>query len=474
MKYVISLFLVALLGVGCTSDTPSDIRTAGETFVTTDDTKSGEAGDWQSSGADDGMDMPPADAIRIDGDWQSSGGDGVLCFETKEIKDKSQPFLRDKEYLDQHTQSFHVLEYQESFLGAQTHYTVWSEVKEMSDEKMIVAKVLDRLRKYSPVFAQKMDLALESIRLEDWVPHSESLSDIQDSNPNFELTDSCQLIQLAERRSVFVEDHLPQVEVNFDQFYYERLSTVEKAMLVFHEALYLIGKQVNHESSDAIRELNARLFSNKFEGTLSAEYFSQSADKVQTMLGYYFGDYIRFFVAEDFYTEEGEYRNIKHKNNYTRSKSFIELNKEMRAHLELCHKEKGKTNKECADALMLGDDLKEIINTDEKAFLFLLNYFFDSYGMLVGSSEYLYVLDHNAPLKHDDDVQLFLGSVCGMLEAFTEKKTGPLSREEGVLILGEDESASVVEEFQDHMWLKDSMLPSLKYCKDIRLLLRAE
>lgn len=91
---------------------------------------------------------------------------------------------------------------------------------------------------------------------------------------------------------------------------------MDQALLIFHEALYLIGRETNHFNSDKIRELNSILFSEELNEDFSSEqYFSQNAKQFQLFLTYYFGDYIRFFIQEDFYTNPLAYAEIFHKNN---------------------------------------------------------------------------------------------------------------------------------------------------------------
>ncbi len=468
MKERAVLILLILMLGACTSKTP-DI---GDKPLITPEGQKPKVGDWESSGAD-GMREPIADAPIFGGDWESSGGDGVICFADKETLEKSQPFLRSKEYLDSYLKSIRSLESYEYFEGDAPN-KIWSEVLTQENEQKVVEKVLNRVRRYAPVFAQKVDLVLESIKLDDWVESNEMLENIKDSTPVVDLPSNCQLIQLAERRTISAEAYLPQVEIHFDKLYYERLSTVEKGMLIFHEALYLIGKESGHMNSDAIRKLNAILFTQGFDDHLNNMYISQDAQKVRALLDSYFGSYIKFFVQEDFYEQEGDYKQIRYKNNFTRNKSFVELNTAMTVEVDNCQMG-GRTHIACMDKLMQGDGIKELVNTNEKAFLFMFNYFFESYGVMFGSSEDLYVLDHRNPQEHDESIQFLLGSVCGAYEGYAVRRAGDLSRDEtGLLNLNIADLQKIHNSFGDMIWFKDFLVPSLRYCKEIRKKIREE
>lgn len=466
MKERIVLILLLICLGACTSKTPD----AGTQPIVPHEGSKPKVGDWESSGAD-GMDPPMNDTPIFGGDWESSGGDGVICFADKESLEKSQPFLRDEEYLDKHLRSIRTLESYEYFEGDAPN-KIWSEVIGLETEQQVVKKVLNRVRRYAPVFAQKIDLVLESIKLEEWVDSDEMLENIQDSTPVVDLPPKCQLIQLAERKTISAEAYLPQVEVRFDKLYYERLSTVEKGMLILHEALYLVGKEANHVDSNAIRKLNAILFTEEFQNSLNNDYLSQDAQQVRSLLDSYFGSYIRFFVKEGAYTQEGDYSSIKYKNNFTRNKSLVELNAAMRAKVMEC-RVGGRTHRTCMDLLMQGDGIKKLVDTDEKAFLFMFNYFFESYGVLFGSSEHLYVLDHRNPQEQDDSIQLLLGGVCGTYEGYTEVRVGDLNRDAtGLLILEDSDVQKIEDRFREVFWFKDFLIPSLRYCKDIRKKIR--
>lgn len=417
------------------------------------------------------------DVFKLHGDWESSGGDGVICFKDQAIKDKYKNLLDTPENFKQIPKDqaeIKALEYYEFFAeDRQTEFTPWKDLKSDENYKIILDKVLKRLLRYSPVFVQKLNLVLEHIRVEAWVP-SQNVNDIEDSNPYRDIESKCEIVQLADRQTQSSDGYLPRAKVYFRSDLFESLDELNKAILILHEALYLIAKETSHENSNFVRLINILLFSDQFEDGLSdIPHFSQQAKEIQGILIKYFGDYIRFFVKEEFYLNPKDYSKIKYANNYTRSVSMIQMNHEMRNYVGSCPQVF--TSIGCRDKLMLGPDLIKIVNTEEKSFLFLMNYFFDSNGMPYVNSEQLYVLDFNDPLAQDENIQLQLGSACGHLEGFVTFRMGIESLmldNNGLVLLEGDPAHKIQEHFKDLLWFKDFALPALRYCKDIRRALR--
>ncbi len=417
------------------------------------------------------------DVFKQRGDWESSGGDGVLCFKDEATKNKNKDLLanpEDYKKIPKDQVTLKALEFYE-FLSDdhKAEFTLWSELKSNEDHKVILGKVLDRIRTYSPVFVQKLDLVLEHIQVETWVPREKVLN-VEDSTPYRDLESQCELIQLADRQTQSSEGYLPKAKVYFRADLFESLDEMNKAVLILHEALYLIARETNHENSDLVRLANVMLFSDEFEDGLSEiPYFSQQAKEIQAFFIKYFGDYIRFFIKEEFYLNPKDYSKIKYANNYTRSVSMIQMNYEMREYIVSCMK--AFTPQGCKDRLMLGPDLLSIVNTEEKSFLFLMNYFFDAYGMLYTNSEQLYVLNFKDPQAQDDNIQFQLGSSCGHLEGFVCVQMGVDSLdldENGLAVLEGEPAQKIQDHFKKEVWFKDFILPAMRYCKDIRYTLR--
>lgn len=427
---------------------------------------------------------PSNPPLQLQGDWESSGGDGVICFSTKEEKEQNEKFILEYNLLEQIPSNISfTIEALESYEAHRrpedSGFPWWKELHEAKGPKNsdeIITLVLNRIRKYVPVFAQKLDLTLEHIHISKWQPSKKEILNIDDSTPIVPITDNCLLVQLADRQTQSqTANYLPKARVFFREDLHLKMNPLDQALLRVHEALYLIGKESNHTNSDDIRKITRFLFSEDFNVLLSQKpYFSQNAHALQGYFIQFFGDYIRFFVQEDFYNNPKDYSDILHANNYTRHHSFVEMNSKMREFINQCLNQ-GNTHYFCADKIMLTTDLKNIyVNTDEKAFLFLINYFFDPRGNPFSFSEQLYVIDPKNPQEQDDNIQLFLGATCGIIEGFTTKNLEKDLKydENNILLLDTEDQILISESFKDQLWLKDFILPSLLYCKDIRIALR--
>jgi hypothetical protein len=130
------------------------------------------------------------------------------------------------------------------------------------------------------------------------------------------------------------------------------------------------------------------------------------------------------------------------------------------------------------DELMFGEPIVSIVSTDEKSLLFLMNYFFDNRGVLLGSTEHLYYVDHSNPMDQDDSIQHYLGGICGTMEGFTEVRMGVERQADGLLVLDQKEQIRIkegyAELYPDFPWMKNFMVPALRYCKKIRQQLRVD
>jgi len=406
--------------------------------------------------------------VKTQGEWESSGGDGVLC------------------HKDQTSERLYTLENYETLFGDEDIW--WSEHpnhkisnwKNLENSNLerdeIIQLVLERLEKYTPVLKQKIDLSLESISLDKWYDQDGEIKEIFDSNPVVEISKNCELVQLAVRESISAPNYLPQVRVFFDKSNFEKLSNLDQAYLVLHEALYLIGKEKGHESSDRIRLLNRFLFSDQFDMIFTQRvYLSKQSSTLRAFFSHYVLDYADLFINEEIYANVGQYKDINYQNNFTRNHAIFEIQKEIRQFVDKCLGEAsgGLNTKSCMDELMLSKENLSFIDTDEKAFMFLLNFFFDSYGLILGGSEHLYVLDKDEPLAHDVTIQDTLGATCGHIEAYADREFlegRGLPRIEGLFA----PNVFIKHDLEniDHPWFSLFLYPSLVYCRDIRKKLR--
>lgn len=257
-NYLILLILVLFLFEACTFK-PPELEEGIRVFVIKDD-PSVKKGDWENSvSVADGAPLSSADDMPIR-DWESSGGDGILCFGSQETLEKGESFFKDAGFLEENLISFKILERHQYFEKSK-EYKIWTELQGIEEEKEIVQKVLKRLSGSDLDWAQKIELALENINTENLLPIYEDLSLYQDSAPLMEIEKKCGLVQISVREKNDAEDSIFQTKVYFDEFYYERLSKIDRAMLISHEALYLIAKKDGDVDSDVIRKLNVKIFS---------------------------------------------------------------------------------------------------------------------------------------------------------------------------------------------------------------------
>lgn len=422
----------------------------------------------------------PQSPFRLQGDWESSGGDGVVCFESEVDRKKYESQIQAYNQLGNiPAEVKYTVETLEGFemqpLIANSELVISKDLKQLKDSEKIVSQVVDRLRMFVPVFAQKLDLALEHINIGRWHASNKEILDIDDSTPMRPIGENCVIVQLADRQTQSKESHLPKAEVYFRQDLYEKMDALNQALLKTHESLYLIGRETGHTNSDDIRKVNIMLFSENFYEVPPDIYFSQQAREFQGHFISYFGDYIRFFTAEEFYNNPKDYSSILYSNNYTRHHSFVEMNSAFREFISQCESS-GEAFNVCADRLMLGDDLVKHVNTDEKAFLFMMNYYFDPTGSPYVFSEQLYYLDFDNPKKQDEMIQLHLGAACGRTLAFVTKQLSQEIKYDlfGIPVLDDEDQNLIKAQFSQDIWFKDFITPALRYCKEVRVQLRKQ
>ena len=389
-------------------------------------------------------------SLHLSDDWESTGGEGVLCTES----------VRDGIELE-------VLEFYEDF--SSENYTVWEPLKEYDSYEQILSAVVGRVNNYSPVFAQKLQQSLSQISLNEWI-EDENSKRVTAIRTRVELPENCSLIQLAYRKQHANSRHHPEVIIYFTESYFNHMSPINQAMLIVHESLYLIGKESTQTDSNQLRALNSLIFSQNLESDyLTERYFSQNARVFQMILSRTFGDYLDFFIEDNFYNELELHENTLQGNNYTRSFSMSVLNRELNSAVNSCRHE-GYDIQTCQDKVLLSDHLNDIVNTNEKAFLFLLNYFFDRYGILTASAENFYWINPDHPIKHDHNIQQSLVDVCGQMEEFVARNMGKkdlIRFTNGLTVLSSAHELEISQAFENHIWLEKFTIPALRYCKEV-------
>lgn len=459
MKKDIVLLALVFLFSACT---PSDPISRRDGMLNPSETA--KKGDWESSG---GLGDPPSNSLIFDDNERliiEEGG--ILCFTDKESLEKSQVSLQDQEYLEGNTTSFTTLEMYEHF-NVPSGKKVWTRLLDISNEDEVVLEVLKRIRRYSPIFAQKLDVALKSVKREEQVS-IEQPPYLLKASSGLELKDNCQFIRLAARTSVSASEHMPQVEVHFDEVYYNQLSTIDRAILIFHEALVLVANKTSSKDASEIREITSELFSDDPLDISYLPIFSDASKMIQNYLDSYFDTYVHAFMSEDFYSDKEEFVSIRHMNNFTRMASLSELDDKIKSYVKTCQNT-GATKSDCEDKLIFGggEELVSIIDTEEKAFVFLSMHKLDL-GMQSWTVESLYIQNMKNLKSENFLIRVYLGVACGKYKDMALAEVRDLKKDDiGNLVLDRGDQNKIKQKFSTSVLLKDLLVPSLRYCKRI-------
>lgn len=346
------------------------------------------------------------------GGWESSGGDGVACFKDARTAKVAQEELKKVGFLSSKTrqkiQSVVTLETYEFFqlksldtskilylseLLKRNSFSLTSEFSVKQNFQSILEMVLSNLNLYVPLFNLRIKIVAKLAPLSSWVG-STQIPQVDDSTLVRPIGNegSCVLIQLANRKTISVEGKLPETKIVYDQEVFDKyLSEVDKALLIMHEYLYLIGKEGNHKNSDVIRRINSFFFSKDiFNFGSSLKYLSNKTLAMRQIVGYPFGDYMRFFKLEDglknnnLSFQDSRYNAlISLMDKARKSKSFClninnfenKSNDEKNKLLNFCQHKVIENNTELWDSL-----------TNEEAFIYLARFHFDQMSEINGAS----------------------------------------------------------------------------------------
>lgn len=357
--------------------------------------------------------LRPLNAIQTsEGGWESSGGDGVACFKNidaakiarSELKMTGflSPLTREKiqsvvtletwDFFRQQPVERSKITYLSDFLKSRD-FNLEPKLNQLRKQQQIFQSVLNNLNALIPLFKLRVEMVERLAPLNSWIASSQ-IPQIDDSTPSRSLDDapSCVLIQLADRRTQSTDGKLPKTEIIYDQEIFEKyLSEVDKALLIMHEYLYLIGKEGNHKNSDTIRKINVFFFStDMFNFAENLKYLSNRALAMRQIVSYPFGDYIRFFKKEDILQKE----NLSIQD--SRYNSTITLMDKARKSQSECLKKENYDKKSKADQNKLisfcqresienNPDLWSSL-TDEEAFIYLARFHFDQTSEINGAA----------------------------------------------------------------------------------------
>lgn len=347
-----------------------------------------------------------------EGGWESSGGDGVACFKNADAAETAKAELKTTGYLSTSTrkeiQSVTTLEtwdflqqqpiekskiiYLSEFIKSKG-FTLDPQLTRMQKQQQVFQSVLNNLNSLIPLFKFRVEMVERLAPLNSWVASSR-IPQIDDSTPIrlLDETPLCVLIQLADRRTQSADGKLPKVEIIYDQEIFDKyLSEVDKTLLIMHEYLYLIGKEGNHKNSDAIRKINAFFFSaDAFNFAENLKYLSNRSLAMRQIVGYPFGDYMRFFKKEDILQKD------KLSLQDSRYNAIITLMDKARGSQSACLDKENysQKNKEEQNKLIRFCQRESIENnpelwaslTDEEAFIYLARFHFDQTSEINGAA----------------------------------------------------------------------------------------
>ncbi|MGE0526646.1 MAG: hypothetical protein AB7G93_21120 [Bdellovibrionales bacterium] len=356
--------------------------------------RSGAPGSTANTGQ---RDSRPAEPLNPDGKqaagqnsgggWESSGGDGVACFDHKAEAEVAAGEIKIQGFLSRATRakikSLTVLDAWDfladellspiltltEYLDAKG-FSLHSDLKRGRDAGRIFEMVLENMARYTPLVSERLRMVAKHMPLKTWKA-STKVGAVDDSHSVKPLGDKCVLLQLANRKTVSESGRLPKVQIFYDKELVQRfLSPVEQALLAAHEYVYLMAKEGGHKNSDAIRKLTAFLFSwQAFNFGEGKNPFVNRVLMFRVIMGYPFGDYMRFFIDEPALDKE-----VKGFNQYSRYRSMISLMKKLRDFVEKCPSQ-GRSD--CAiDAVEKNPRLWESM-TNEEAFIFIGRFHID-------------------------------------------------------------------------------------------------
>ena len=346
------------------------------------------------------------DSSKSNGGWGSSGGgSGVACFKdlrTAQLAghqiEKNQ--ILSPELLDQVT-SLETLEYWEWKTIAPFKLAL-SNAKN-TDE--ILKFVHFRVAQILPLFIYRSEQAGQLIQVSDWDPKL-SLPRINDARPARPLPEKCRQVQLAAR---FAKDQytdqsgpskkIPVVKVELNRGLYAKLNSLNQAILILHEQLYLLGQMTGYKNSDDIRGAVMLFFSadlGRMPGGPSIERYMLKEHLIQI-----FGDYLMYFGEDLKLTAQPFSQESRFNSYYMMLNSFREKVGQCQAgNMPESEKIRWRSdiqNYTCKDYVMNPDLYKNWL-TDEMAFIYISSYMLD-FSIHEVNSEFLIVPFAAGPMR---------------------------------------------------------------------------
>jgi hypothetical protein len=218
------------------------------------------------------------------GGWSGGGGTGIACFTTKEMAEKAksaraQSLPLSKQLLDSITQLYATEVWEWSLQSF-----VVPENGETSDAYLdrILKSLLESV---SPSFYLKLKQALDRTRFDNTniANYQSQVESTEDTGPvrrmganGLNASETCTLVQIATRYARTQADGKIEAVIEINKGLYEKLGfsteaiwpegsqIVNQAALKLHEALYLLGYGLNHQTSESVRSMVATLLHRDF------------------------------------------------------------------------------------------------------------------------------------------------------------------------------------------------------------------
>lgn len=345
--------------------------------------------------------------------WGSSGGGGgVACFFNEQEAAQATPYIQSGKSLPapliQRIQSLVTLDYwewQTSAGKAPLHNFSTNNFYE------IVTQVEDRNSLFVSLFIYRLKQSGDLIQTANW----QNLLDIplvNDATLKLPLPNNCRIVQLARRLSnnnnapgVGPVLKAPEVLVEFNAELFALLNPLNKAILIMHERLYLMGQSLGVNTSDLFRPVVMQFFAENIADSLVMTDAKFSARELRYRLVDILGDYIIYFGDE--MKAQGEIGTQA-----SRLNSFFNLNKSLREKIHTCmpatslEKEISVADevliKKCKDSVM-----RPMINAtdhdEETSFLILAYFIYDISLTHFNAEQVIVPLQNPAFLKDASD-----------------------------------------------------------------------
>ncbi len=292
----------------------------------------------------------------------TGGGSGVICFADKATADKYRGGDGTLKTILADAKSVQSLEGYEA-----QKLDVGSLMSPQGDWLSLLEKAHRNVRLTSPVFAFALSQSANLSEFASWKP-AQRIAFIDDAHALIKLEDRCLRIMIARRTAQLSHKpngpptDFPKIKVEFIQDLFDRLDSLNKALLVFHEQLYILGAAIGHENSDAVRTFTRFFFyKDPFLGADPVRSYD-AVFSLRQGLVQWFGDYPLFFISDVKSLSVLENRAVSA---WSRHLSFIELLKKIRAIKKRCLDQGPFSDEGCAHIALASDS--EL--TDEEAFL---------------------------------------------------------------------------------------------------------